>query len=301
MFTQFKNLNLRFLGEEGDGAGGDEQTPVVDQGQQGAPEQGGSGQQSQGNPAWAGLRSELDPITFGKIEPHLKEWETAAQKRVETANSSFAPFQSILKDRQPEWVGKAVTYAEMLDKEPERVYQMLGQFLQQTGRMPSAAEAEEQLDAPEGQEGQKPVTDPRLDVIAQQQQAVLDYIGQQQQQESLRQADIALSTALTGLRDAHKELSDEDQKEIVSRAAFAAQQTPGKDIDFPKSLETAYTEFVELKNRILSTPRPGDSAPTLVPTSGGTPSAPNQQQKSWGQYSNDEIQNFVAAQLQQKG
>lgn len=305
MLTRFRNLNLRFIeaGEGGEGAGGGEQqTQVVDQGQQQtAPEQGNQGQQPQGNPAWEPLRSALDPISFSKIEPHLKEWDAGVQRRIEQANSQFAPYQPLVKDRQPEFIQKALAYADQLEQDPARVYQMLGQFLQQTGRMPTAKEAEEQLDKQDGQEdpqgAQQP--DPMVQQLARQQQQVLAYIQQQQQAEAIRQADQALETAIGSLKQAHPELTQEDTQEIIRRAAFAAQQNPGQDIDFAKALEGAYSEFAGLKNRILSTPRPGDSAPQLPPISGGTPTAPSQQQKSWGQYSSEDIQNFIAGQLAQ--
>jgi len=296
MLTRFKNLNLRFAFGEGDeGGGGDEQ--VVDQ--SAAPTQGDQGQQAQGNPAWEPIRSELDPISFSKIEKHLKDWDAGVQKRIEQGNTQFAPFQPFVKDRQPEFIGKAVAYADMLDKEPERVYQMLGEFLQQTGRMPTAKEAEVALDAQDGSEGQQPAADPRVDQLAKQQEQILGFFQQQAQQAAVQQAETSLETSLNNLRTAHSELSKDDEQEIIRRAAFVAQQNPGQDIDFDQQLESAYQEFQGLRNRILSTPRPGDSAPQLVPTSGGTPTAPNQQQKSWGAYSDSDIQNFIAGQLSQ--
>jgi hypothetical protein len=88
-------------------------------------------------------------------------------------------------------------------------------------------------------------------------------------------------------------------QEIVRRAAFVAQQTPGQVIDFNKTLEGAYGEYAEFVNRIRSTPRQSDSAPQLPPLSGGTPTAAGQQPKSWGSVSRSDLQAFMAAQLEQ--
>lgn len=294
MLTRYP-LTIRFIeGEEGGGAAGGDEQPGIEPGEQTAPEQQSQGQQSQGNPAWESLRSELDPITFSKIEPHLKKWETDAQKRIESINSQFAPFQPHVAGRDPETVGKALAYADALEKDPAQVYQMLGSFLQQTGRLPSMQEAEEQL---ADNDDDQPTTDPRLEQLAQQQEKMIEFLQTQQRLEEERQAEQELGTVISGLQTAHPELSKEDLNEIISRAAFAAQQNPGKDIDFAKAINGAYDEFNALKNRILSTPRPGDSAPQLPPISGGAPAG--QQPKSWGQLSNGEVQDFIAGALSQ--
>lgn len=291
MLTRFRNLNLRFI--EGDGGevtgGGD--SALGDQSQV-APEQGAPTQQSQGNPAWEPVRSALDPISFSKIEPHLKDMDKSAQSRIESLTKQYEPFQAHLKDRQPEFVGKAIAYAEALERDPAQVYQMLGDFLQQTGRFPTQKEAEQEFDAQDAEEQQEPVKDPRVDQI-------MEHLARIERQEASQRATSELQTAVSSLQEAHKDLTPEDTQEIIRRAAFVAQQNPGKDINFSKELESAYADFAELKNRILSTPRPGDSAPLLPPISGGTPAAPHQQQKPWSQYSNQEIQNLIAGGLVQ--
>lgn len=286
-------LRLRFIGEDGgEGAGGGEQAQG-DQGQQAAPEQG---QQSHGgNPAWESVRSQLDPISFSKIEPHLKDWDRQVQQRIEREKSQFAPYQQVIGQTEPQRVQQALAYSEMLDKNPEQVYAALGQFLQQNGRMPAnAAEAQQAVEDAEEEDPQQ-FQDPRVDQLQQQ-------LAQIAQAEAVREANTDLSNSIDGLRSRHADLEPADLKEIVSRAAFVAQQSPGQAIDFNQALESAYSEFSELKNRILSTPRQRDSAPQLPPLSGGTPTAQGQQQQSWGKVARGDLQDFIAAQLaQQKG
>lgn len=282
---KLRNLNIRFDGPEGGAEVGGGEQVVEQQLVTSPPQQESTAQQGQGNPAWAPIREALDPITFNKIEPHLKEWEKQAQARVTSANQQFEAYKPILGDRQPDFVQKAITYAEQLDADPAAVYQMLGAYLQQTGHLPNAQEAQQAL---EENEEQEVVQDPRVDQI---QQGL-----QQLRQEQLQaQASTRLEADIGKLREAHKELVDEDVTEIIRRAAFVAQQNAGRSGAKIPTLEEAYGDYVALRNRILSTPRAADSAPQLVPPSGGNPAG--QQQGSWGSKSRTEVQDAVAALL----
>ena len=82
-------------------------------------------------------------------------------------------------------------------------------------------------------------------------------------------------------------------KEIVNRALALSQQNPNRVVP----LSEAADEFDSLRDRILSTPRPGDSAPKLLPTSGGNPGSG--QQRSVGELSRNETQDLIASYLTQ--
>ena len=86
--------------------------------------------------------------------------------------------------------------------------------------------------------------------------------------------------------------SKDDMQEIIRTAAFLSSQS-----DKVVPLSVAADQFDALRERILTTPRPGDSAPKLLPTSGGSPSA--QQNKSVGALSRNETQDLIAAFLSQ--
>lgn len=293
MFIRPLNIRCIVDGEGGEAGGEIVETPVDT-----APAT--QEQPSGGNPAWDKIRSELDPISFSRIEPQLKEWDSGVQSRIEKANSQFTPYKDILEGRDPALVQRAIAFADQLDQPggAESVYEKLGEFLRLNGRMPNAAESEQIAEQVEN-EAEQAAEDPRIAQLQAQQEQMLQYVQQQQAAEMARQADTELGTALDTFKAAHPELAPEDVQEILSRAVVAAQSDPSQNIDFTKSLDAGFEQFSALKNRILSTPRPGDSAPALPPIHGGSPSAAGQQAKSWGEVPSGDLQDFIANGLRQ--
>jgi len=287
MLTRFKNLRLRFIEVEGDGAGGGSEPVVTDQ--QTTVEQGDQSQ-SQGNPAWDTLRTKLDPISFRAIQDDLKAMDSAAQARVTSVNEQYKPWKQFADaGLTPAQIQQSVTIAQQLNEKPEEIYEALGTFLERNGRLPNKQElkqevAEQQTD-PDA--AATPTLDPRFETLEQQQQAIMQFLQNQQKVEIDKAADAAIDSETKALRAAHAELTDDDEKEVIRRAVQIA-QTTGK----APTLEEAYADFNALRTRILSTPRPGDSAPTLLPTSGGVPTGGNQ--KSLGQLTRDETQALMA-------
>jgi hypothetical protein len=290
MLTRFHNLNLRFIGEEGEGGGGDNglEAPAEPTQQQ---------EPTGGNPAWDSVRSELDEFSFHKIEPHLKEWDRSASERIASVNQQLAPFKSFIDaGTTPEDIAAGLQLAQMANTNPEQLYEAIGSFLEREGRMPNKAEVKAEVKANEGEEQQpeaQPAVDPRYDELAAQNQQMMQFLQAQEYQKAVDQADRELQTEQTGLQTKHPELSAADMQDIIRQAAFVAQTT-----GTVPSLESVHDGwFTELRTRFLSTPRPGDAAPRLVPTSGGVPSAIPQ--KSLGALSSAEVQDLIASSIEQ--
>lgn len=297
MRPKFRNLNLRFVVEgEPDGGGS-----TVDQTLDNLnPSSVGTdtAEQPEGNPAWEKLRSKLDPISFHAIQDDLEAMDDAANQRITNVNQRYEPYRAFAEQGiNPQQIQQALTISQQINERPEDIYQYLGQFLQQNGRMPSQQEVKNASEAGAIGEEAEPQVDPRLDQLSQQQQAIMQFLQEQQQAEVNREAEISLDTETKQLRAAHPELGDEDVKEVIRRAAFVAQQNLALGNHKIPSLEEAYTDFNALRTRILSTPRPGDSAPRLLPTSGGIPSAVGQ--KTLGSLSRTETQDLIAGLLEQ--
>jgi len=254
-----------------------------------------------GNPAWEGIRSQLDPISFSKIEAELTKMDQAAQSRVQSSNEALKPWKSFADQGvTPDLVQTALSLQQRIDANPVEIYQYLGKFLADTGRMPTNAEVAQAEKTGEITGDDEPqLKDPRFDELAQQQQQIAEFLQNQaiqQQNAQLEQAaEAELDAEVNSLKTTHPELSDADVQEIMARAAFVAQQNLAQGKEIIPSLEEIHTGwFSELRNRFLSTPRAGDSAPRLVPTSGGMPSnAPS----PVGQWSNQQVQEFIAAQI----
>jgi len=117
------------------------------------------------------------------------------------------------------------------------------------------------------------------------------FLEQQEQVRVQQEADSALEQEINSLKQANPEFSEEDVQEILMRAAFQLQST-GKST----KLEDVAKNYVEKTvNRIRAVPRPGDSAPRLLPTSGGMPQ--QQENKPLGKMSRDDVQSLIAASI----
>jgi hypothetical protein len=253
----------------------------------------------EGNPAWGPLRDKLDPISFKAIEEDLKKWDSEAQKRIETVNGQYKPFKELV-DRgfTIERISQAVSIAEQLDSSPEIIYEQLGKFLQENGRMPTKKELTDSVKDEEAAAGQasdenSQPEDPRIQQLLEQQEQFKQFLEAQQQQELNRKAEDDLNSEIAALKEAHKDFSDEDIQEVIRRAAFRATEYQAQGSKKIPTLEESAAEYVALQQRILSTPRPGDSAPRLVPTSGGVPSG-DANKKSLGQLTSEETQDLLA-------
>ena len=241
------------------------------------------------NPAWEGIGSKLDPVSFHSIQEDLKAMDAAANKRITSQNQQYAPYKQFMDSgNTPEDIKAALSIAQQINTNPEAIYQALESFLSDNGRLPSKKELAAEVAETSGDE-QQPVEDPRFAQLQAQQTQIAEYFQQQQYQQDSARADKELDIETSNLRTTHPELSDADLNNIIGQAAFVAQST-GK---IP-ALSAVYDGwFTDLRNRFLTAPRPGDSAPRLLPSSGAVPS--NIPQKSLGELTRAETQDLVAS------
>lgn len=247
------------------------------------PEDSGSGV----NPAWEPIREKLGDPHFELIKDQLSEWDKGVNKRFEALNQQFSPYKDLGS------VDELRSYREIVDQinaNPEAIYASLGEFLKENGRLPNEAEVEEIQDELESDE--QSARDPRVDELAAQQEQIQQFLAEQLAREEQAKAEATLDSEIKELSDS-RGYSEDDMKEIVNRALALSQQNPNRVVP----LSEAADEFDSLRDRILSTPRPGDSAPKLLPTSGGNPGSG--QQRSVGELSRNETQDLIASYLTQ--
>jgi hypothetical protein len=244
-----------------------------------------------GNPAWDSLRSKLDPVSFHSIQDDLKNFDKNAESRISSLNQQLKQYNEL---GSPEQLQNYATIAQRLDTEPETIYNALGEFLKQNGRMPETeAELQTAVDDEEAFGTDETPTDPRIAQLEQQQQQMQDFLAQQENVRVQQEADSALDQEINELKKAYTDFSEEDIKEVLMRAAFQLQSS-GK----PTKLADVAQEYVDKTvNRIRAVPRPGDSAPRLLPTSGGMPGG--QQATPLGKLSRNDVQSLIASSLEQ--
>jgi hypothetical protein len=238
------------------------------------------------NPAWEPIKEKLGDAAFQLIQPELSKWDQGVNKRFETINEQFAPYKEL---GSPEELSNYRSIVEQMDSNPEAMYEALGTFLQENGRMPSKAEAQDIAD--DIDEEVSDSVDPRYEELAKGQEQIRQFLEQQQEAEIQAQAESELNAEISALETDGK-YSKDDMQEIIRTAAFLSSQS-----DKVVPLSVAAAQFDALRERILTTPRPGDSAPRLLPTSGGN--ASSLQSKTMGQMSRNETQDLIAAVLSQ--
>ena len=244
---------------------------------------------SGGNPAWDSLRTKLDPISFRSIEDDLKNFDKNAESRISSLNQQLKQYSEL---GSPDELQNYAMLAQKLDAEPETMYNALGEFLRQNGRLPETEQ--EFQDAVDEEEANSAMAeDPRIAQLEQQQQQLQMFLAQQEQMRIQQEADASLDKEIGELKQQYPDFAEADVKEVLMRAAFEL-QSGNKNV----SLQDVAKQYVEnTVNRIRAVPRPGDSAPKLLPTSGGLPQAA--QGESLGKMSRADIQNLIAGSLQQ--
>lgn len=246
---------------------------------------------SGGNPAWDSLRSKLDPVSFHNIQEDLKSFDKNAESRISSLNQQLKQYNEL---GSPEQLQNYAMIASRLDTEPEVIYNALGEFLRQNGRLPETAqEMQDAVDEEEATNEYESPVDPRLAQLEQQQQQMQNFLAQQEQMRVQQEADYTLEQEINELKQVHPEFSEDDVREVLMRAAFQL-QSGGKAA---KLSDVAQQYVDKTVNRIRAVPRPGDSAPRLLPTSGGMPGG--QQAKPLGKLSRNDVQSLIASSIEQ--
>lgn len=235
------------------------------------------------NPAWEPIKEKLGDPAFELIQSELSKWDQGVNKRFETINSEYAPYKDL---GSPEELLNYKSIVQQMDENPLAVYEALGNFLKENGQLEEAATVQDATDEFTASLNDEEV-DPRIAQLEQGQEAIREFLERQQEMEIQAQAEQELSQEIEQIQK-ERNYSQEDMQEILRQAAFLSSQS-----DNVVPLSVAADQFDALRERILTTPRPGDSAPRLLPTSGGTPSSAIN--KSVGELSRNETQDLIAA------
>jgi len=156
---------------------------------------------SGGNPAWESLRTKLDPVSFHSIQDDLKNFDKNPESRISSLNQQLKEYSGL---GSPEQLQNYSAIAQRLDTEPEVIYNALGEFLKQNGRLPETAkEMQDAVDEEATDEHGEAPEDPRLAQLEQQQQQMQQFLAQQEQVRVQQEADSVLEQEIGALKQAH--------------------------------------------------------------------------------------------------
>lgn len=267
---------------------------VIDSEQQEQPQEQDTGGV---NPVWDPIRNELG-VQFETIKPHLLDIDKGFNEGITKANAKYAPWKQFDESGlTPDTIQQQLQVVQALNDRPEEIYQALGQFLEQNGRLPKNAEEAQQAlddvqeDDPYQSEEAKQIAEMRKQ-LEDQQQFLQAQVEQQHREQLEEKANQEVAQEYDAFEKAHPELSEQDKQDIYQRHYLYAASGPQN----MKTLEEVYKEHLALVERVRSVPRPNDLAPRLPGAGGGVPTG---QRKDPSEYSRNESQDALAALVQQ--
>lgn len=226
------------------------------------------------------ILDQLDEFSQQKIRDQLFEMEKNATSRIESVNQKYAAWKSF-EDQgyTPEQFNSMVALVTELNNDPKAFYDRMGSYLQQNGLLPTQENVQKAAEAvasgdDQGQGSTETDEIARLrkeleDRLSQFDQRETERTQQAQYEQQVAQFQQQIQLDVDAVKQAHPEYSGPDLQEIariVETENLRRQSVPNAQLyTFREGAEYYETN---VRQRILSTPRPGQAAPKLVPTGG---------------------------------
>jgi hypothetical protein len=165
------------------------------------------------NPAWQPLLDKLPSEFVPMITPQLKEWDTKFNERLQQVHSQYEPYKQFAEQQVPaEALEQAYNLFNLINTNPELVYQQMQEFYgfggqgQEDPNNPGQQAAEDTFDfnSPDVDITQHP----KFQELFENQQALAGFLVNQQEQERLAQAEQAIETELTQVKEKYPNVDE---------------------------------------------------------------------------------------------
>lgn len=229
------------------------------------------------NPAWAPFLEGMPEQLYPMLKSRLRESDKNVQQMVSKVHSEYEdykPYKEAGLSRQQ--IDAALQFYQLADSDPEALWKQMGNYYgynsQQQGQQPNSPAGEVDLGSDEdGQQQQfDPFADPRIQQLAQQQQAIQQQMIAAHNAEVQRNADAEIDSWITAQqtqRGGKEKFNDDTMDFILNRAMAEASRTG----DYQKAIGNAFAAYDSFVGQVRSAPRVNDSAPLVMPTGGGVP------------------------------
>ena len=212
------------------------------------------------NPAWNDVLGVLPEQFHSVVTPHFQKWDQAAQSRIEAANAKVAEFEPYAAFAQhgiePSEIENGLRLMYEINNDPKRVWEALAQ----TYGLGANTENEQDPNGASANQDPANFQDPRFDQLQQGIELVSQVVLREQQAKANAEADAALDTELSNLREKHGDYNE--------RFVLAMMQNG-------MTGEQAVQEWQSIRNETLqNNPRP--FAPNVMGNSGGGSGYPSQ-------------------------
>lgn len=251
---------------------GQDNAEVIETEAANSPEQSTPEATPQGNPHWKEVEEKLGPNNYAVIKPYLDKADTEHRQGIESLNTRFKPFQSFIEQGvTPEVITQSLGLARQINENPTSIYEKLGEFLAQTGRLPESQQELEEVVGDDDPEDEDP-RDAQIRELRERQAQFEQQFTMQQQAQVKQQLDAEADTWLDGettkIKQAHPDFGEEDLKEVTRIALGQMREGQAPD------LARAADHLASLRDRFRTAPRPGAQAPNVPGgAGGGTPSS----------------------------
>lgn len=226
-----------------------------------------------GHPAWQKHLAKIPEGFHPVVKPAFEEWDKAVQDRLSEVQSKYNPYKHFVESRtDPTQLREAYELYQLIQSDPRRVYDAMAQnfgFADQ-GQLDESDDDEYDL----GEDGQGQVDlskDPRFQQLEQQQQQIVAAMQAAQEQQLERQGEQWLDSKMTEATEIFKAAGIEPTREAW---AYILNTTMGlgQSMDNDAAFKQAVDSYMGIMHQARSMPTANSTAPTVLPTSGGTPS-----------------------------
>ena len=240
------------------------------------------------NPPWQSQLEKFPESVRHIARDAFTEWDKGTQQRFTAIQEKYKPYQSFVDQGvDAEKLNSAYGLSQLLEQDPPAFTRLLAKEL---GLTIQEAEAVAEEMAPDDNSD----LDPRIVQMQQQQQGLMDYIQNRDQEEQtardIQQQEQSLTAELDQIERQFGVMTLEVKNQVMREALRLSVEH-----NAPVTMTEAYNSLESFVNSIRSAPRPGQNAPRILSSGGSVPIVPKG--KTMGKMSNEETQNMVAEHL----
>lgn len=235
--------------------------------------------QGAGHPAWQQYLDKIPEGFHNVVKPAFEEWDKSVQARLSEVQSKYNPYKQFVDSRvDPAHLREAYDLYQLLQSDPRRVYDAMGANFGFADQGQLDESEDDEFDLSENQETDI-TKNPQFQQLAQQQQAIIQAMQHAEAQRVERQGEQWLDEQMATAGNKFKAAGIEPTRETwayVLNTAMGLSQSMDNDAAF----EQAVNSYVGLMHNARRMPTANSTAPTVLPTSGGTPSNTSPDQMS---------------------
>lgn len=247
-------------------------------------------QQTGDNPSWASYVKEFPEQLQGMARDTFKKWDADVQGQFTKIHEQYRPFKSYIDNKvDPAKLDQAYALANQLESDPEQFARLLA------GHLGLTIEEAKQAVADVAEPDNSPDANSDFARLQQRQDELVQMF---QQQEDTRQQE-ALTSKYTkqiedeiGLIESTYGKMTDPVRDAVLEHAYARSVATNREVSLPEAYQSLNT-LITQATQARSTPRPGATAPRMVPAGNTVPTVPDG--KSLGTLTDKETRDMAAA------